>query len=491
MSEEFVNEKGERITAPTGFMDYFEYGIINSVENYDFGATGRAYNPGKVPVKYTTGGIIYKYEGWYTGWTKPSTLNTTQPISMTIKKNEAYPITVLYSSNVLKTEECFTEDGSSLASGTHDSSEEVLLDSTFTGDSIKEIIKASNGDYYSYQGWLKDSEVPGTDTPRSGKPNEKMTKDTTFKYIYKKAIPGRSITLTPDVSVIASGGQVTWTAKVKNTSSDPISLDDTELRLDSVPDYVSGSTVVDGLSKGDSFWTGNSIPLIGPGGEVTIEFKTQPVGAPNVIKEIEISAQSTKIAKDIVKGQVRIKDEDSKPVTPGKDFGLENVPSKFSFEDVTVNNFSQVSSLELGAYAPHTVSDGMFVRLFDDRAGSLGWKLTAKLNSFKQTAHPTRTLSNTVTLDFKTSLEKVTNPNTPTEAIDPSPSGSLPLIQNNVHLLSDNVDVLVMNSPVGVGDGTWQVRIPLNDVKLTLPANNGVAGTRYESDLTWTLTDAP
>ncbi|MGM0340681.1 WxL domain-containing protein [Enterococcus sp. AZ007] len=492
MTEHIVNEKGDTIAAPTGFWNYRQWYINTPTTLYEFGRTN-VVGPKEtdVPMKYVAGGITYNYEGWYTGWTKPSTLNTAHPITVNVKQNEGFPITVVYSSHVLKTEKYYKSDGTSLESGLHDkTAEEVPLDSTFTG-TPKNIIKASNGDYYVYQGWLKDTELPGTDTPRSGKPNEAMTQNTEFKYVYKKATPSRSLSLTPNTTHIASGDQVTWTAKVKNTSVEAINLDDTDMRLLSVPDYVSGSTVVDGVPQSDSFWTGTSIPLIGPGGEVTIQFKTQHVGVPNSYHGTVISAESTKVSRDIARGNVRIKDEDSKPVPPTADIGLENVPSKFVFEDVTVNNYSQVSLLKLSSYASHTISDGLFVRLFDDRAGAPGWRLTAKLDSFKQAAHPSRTLSTGVSMDFKSKLEQVNNPNTSTETIDPSPAGSLPTIQSTVHLSSNNTDVLVMNSPIGIGDGTWQARIPLNDVQLTLPANSGIAGETYESTLTWTLSDAP
>lgn len=492
VTEHIVNEKGDTINAPTGFWNYRQWYINTPTTLYEFGRTN-VVGPKEtdVPMKYVDSGITYNYEGWYTGWTKPSTLNTVHPITVNVKQNEGFPVTVVYSSHVLKTEKYYKEDGSSLDAGIHDkSAEEVSLDSIFTG-TPKDIIKVSNGDYYVYQGWLKDTEVPGTDTLRSGKPNEPMTQNTDFKYIYKRATPSRSLSLTPSSTHIASGDQVTWTAKVKNTSTEAINLDDTEMRLLSVPDYVAGSTVVDGVPQADSFWTGTSIPLIGPGGEVTIQFKTQHVGTPNSYHGTVISVESTKVSRDMARGSVRIKDEDSKPIPPGTDIGLENIPSKFTFEDVTVNNYSQVSLLKLSEYAPHTISDGMFVRLYDNRAGTPGWKLTAKLDSFKQTTHPTRTLSTGVSMVFKTRLEKVNNPNTSTETIDPSPAGSLPTIQSTVHVLSNNTDVLVMDSPVGIGDGTWQARIPLNDVNLTLPANSGVAGKTYESELMWTLTDAP
>lgn len=493
MSEHFVDEKGNDIPTPVseGFIDGYVWGIDVPTVNYKFGQTGRwGLVPYDVPMEYVSGGITYKYEGWYKGWKQPSTLNTIHPISISAKKNEAFPIKVVYKSYVKADEQYFDEGGSSLDGGTYDGTQLSPLNSTFNG-TPQSIIKDSSNDYYVYQGWLKDTEIPGTDVPHVGTPNETMTKDTIFKYIYKKATPSRALSLTPDVSHIASGDQVTWTAKVKNTSSDPISLDNTEMRLDSAPDYVAGSTIVDGVPQADSFWTGTSIPLIGPGGEITIQFKTQPTGAPNAIKETIISAQSTKLSQDVAKGSVRIKDEDSKPVPPGTDIGLENVPNKFTFEDVTVNNYSQVSLLKLSDYASHTISDGMFVRLYDNRAGVPGWKLTAKLGSFKQTTHPTRTLSTGVSMEFKQKIEKVNNPNTTTETIDPSPVGTLPSIQSTVHLTSNNLDVLVMDSPIGVGGGTWQARIPLNDIKLTLPANSGVAGKSYESELTWTLTDAP
>ncbi len=492
ITEHIVNEKGDTINAPFGFWNYRQWYINTPTTLYEFGRTN-VVGPKQtdVPMKYVDSGITYKYEGWYTGWKKPATLNTVHPITVNVKQNEGFPITVVYSSHVVKSEKYYNSSGGILDLGVHDTApQEVPLDSTFTGNP-KDVIKVANGDYYVYQGWLKDSEMPGTDTPRTGKPNEKMTQDTQFKYIYKKGTPTRSITMTPDATHVDSGDLVTWTVKVKNTSTDPINLDDTELSFLSVPDYVAGSTVVDGLPKSDSFWTGNSIPTIGYGGEVTIQFKTQPVGIPNSYHGTVIGVKSAKVSQDMVRGNVRIKDEDSKPIPPGVDIGLENVPNKFVFEDVVVNNFSQIASLKLSSYASHTVSDGLFVRLFDERSSIAGWKLTAKLDTFKQTSHPTRTLRGAVTMDFKTSLEKINNPNTATESIDSSPSGSIPTIHSNVQLLSNNTDVMVMNSPVGFGDGTWQARIPLNDVKLTLPANSGVAGETYESALTWTLTDAP
>ncbi|MBO0452666.1 WxL domain-containing protein [Candidatus Enterococcus murrayae] len=491
MSEHFVDDHGNSIPAPSGFSNGRQWDVPGPT-TYQFGITGAGgMPPADVPMEYVSGWKTYKYEGWYKGLKKPATLNTTHPITVPVNAGSGFPISVVYKAHYKVTEKYLHEGGGgSLDSGAFDSVQPVPENSLFAG-TPQNVKKISNGDYYVYQGWLKDNEHPLYDMPRLGRPNETVTKDVIYKYIYKKATPNRSLTLAPDVSVVASGDQVTWTAKVKNTSSDPISLDDTDMRLDSVPDYVANSTIVDGVPQADSFWTGTSIPLIGPSGEITIQFKTQPSGAPNSVKETVISAQSVKLAQDIVKGQVRIKDEDSKPVPPTADIGLENVPSKFTFEDVTVNNYSQVSLLKLSSYASHTISDGLFVRLFDDRAGVPGWKLTAKLDSFKQAAHPSRTLSTGVSMDFKPKLEQVNNPNTSTETIDPSPAGSLPTIQSTVHLSSNNTDVLVMNSPIGIGDGTWQARIPLNDVQLTLPANSGIAGETYESTLTWTLSDAP
>ncbi len=72
VTENFVDTKGVKITAPTGFTQ----GKKTNITNTDYTFT----QSGTLPSTYkTSNGKVYKLKGWYKGNTKPTTLNTGKP----------------------------------------------------------------------------------------------------------------------------------------------------------------------------------------------------------------------------------------------------------------------------------------------------------------------------------------------------------------------------------------------------------------------------
>lgn len=168
------------------------------------------------------------------------------------------------------------------------------------------------------------------------------------------------------------------------------------------------------------------------------------------------------------KQQFKIIDEEQTD-TPkdSEDMGILSVPIYFNFGTQDIYSTLQTYALHTQDYQSNTnvVTDGFYTRIKDERSASTGWKLTAGLSEFVDgfgIAMPNGS-GTSLKLD-NMYIQKVTDRDTPQTLVSASATE---------------------------GDGTWQLRMPFDDLSLNVPANAGKKGTVYKAKLTWSLNNTP
>ena len=120
-----------------------------------------------------------------------------------------------------------------------------------------------------------------------------------------------------------------------------------------------------------------------------------------------------------------------------------------------------------------------------------GWKLTAQLSDFVDISDNVMPNSNGISLTFDDlTIESIVDRDTPSEAINPSPTG-IPTFQTTETLVAGQTAKSLISASVNRGKGTWQLRIPFDKVQLNVPMNAGKTSEEYRANLTWSLDDTP
>lgn len=311
--------------------------------------------------------------------------------------------------------------------------------------------------------------------------------------------------LEPKDKKVYSGEEVEWTWIITNVGG----VKSEEIRA--ILDLPVGLTIdassieVDGTTGSISDLDGtNSLGDLASGQMIKITFKTTVTGNPEEWFEAKgelkwrDATPSSPYAIQIKGGAVQVLDEEQ-TYTPkdSKNIAITSVPVYFNHGIRSVQNTAQTYGLDAVDYQTNTnvVTDGFYTRIKDDRATSVGWKLTAKLSDFKDSSNTLMPNGTGTSLKLENlSIERVTDRDTPQETIDPSPTGvDVPSsVQSTETIVAGQptAKTLVTAQP-NEGQDTWQLRMPFDKISLNLPANAGKKGIVYKAKLTWSLDDTP
>ena len=186
VTEIFRDENGSMLTPPGGF---------TQSKKTDANSDLFTHTMKTLPKFYTTGGNFYVLKGWYQGPTKPGTLNTTNPPSMTVDYTQPKTMSQLDQDGILNVvyeirnayslqERYVDQSNTPLNSGSWDSSDYIDHGDNFTGTPAATKTDNSGVDW-DYQGWkpsyggtVRDKSVPVTIT--------NVTSNQNIFYIYKK-----------------------------------------------------------------------------------------------------------------------------------------------------------------------------------------------------------------------------------------------------------------------------------------------------------------
>lgn len=194
---------------------------------------------------------------------------------------------------------------------------------------------------------------------------------------------------------------------------------------------------------------------------------------------------------------IRIYDEEqSDRPNESEDMGILSAPIYFNFGIQNIASSLKTYSLHSQNYQTNTnvVTDGFYTRIKDDRVSMDGWKLSASLSKFMDSTN--REMPNGAGTTLKLNqmkIERVTDRDTPQEVVDDSPTGSdVPsTVKSTETLVAGDPAKILVNAQANQGGGTWQLRMPFDQISLDIPANAGKKGTIYKAKLTWTLNNTP
>ncbi|MBO0456243.1 WxL domain-containing protein, partial [Enterococcus hulanensis] len=199
--------------------------------------------------------------------------------------------------------------------------------------------------------------------------------------------------LIPDITKVANGGEVTWvwsirglnTEKAENIFADlslPVGLviDTESIQVNGSPGTMSD---IDGT---------NNLGGLDINETIEITFKTTTTGIVDEWIEAtgKLNWEDTHERADQTQAAVQIKDDEQTfTPKPSKRIALLSIPESFRFGVWDVKNTAQVYNLSSSNYLTNTnvVSNGFYTRLRDDRSPSTGWKLSAQLSDFTDSAN--------------------------------------------------------------------------------------------------------
>ena len=302
-----------------------------------------------------------------------------------------------------------------------------------------------------------------------------------------------------------SGEELTWTWTM--TSLTQKKAEDIKATF-TLPNYLTGDISDIVITKGASSVPGDMNHLNGTtslgdleqGESIVITFKSTVRGNPDewleAIGRLDWSDTTPSSPHfNESRQSYKILDEEQQDLPKDSDdMGILSAPVRFYFGRQQLSSSIKTYNLAAQNYQTNTnvVTDGFYTRIKDEQGVSTGWKLTASLSEFKDSGG--RAMPNGTGASLKLEnmfIQNVTDRDTPQEAIDPSPAGTPTTVQANETLVTGQTAKTLVSAQVGEGQGTWQLRMPFDDISLTLPAGAGKSNTDYTAKLTWSLDDTP
>ena len=348
------------------------------------------------------------------------------------------------------------------------------------------------GKTYIFQGWYKGKTKPSTLTTSTT-----PTYNTTFDgnddmtAVYKEANISANLTMRGAVDVIDNGGTMEyWEVLLKNTGEAPL----TSVKIKPTTDWAAGistptelfilgtgqNTKVRPITK-EQWEAGFEIPLdssLPVGGQLTINLLgTKVTGQPNQVLKaaVEVTGNFSKLTAS---DTVRIKDLDQETKEPTGE-GFISVPT-FNFGQVGVAGSTQQHSLKKAADYYGNGTRNPYLRIKKTQAN---WSLTAQLSQPKSA---TDSLPTTTRLLLGTAAAaSFTDYNQPTET-----KTSLGKT-GTVNLTADNTATAVVANQQFTGSDVYQLDFTFANVKLEVPANQGMVGQQYQAAVTWNLVTGP
>jgi len=348
------------------------------------------------------------------------------------------------------------------------------------------------GKTYIFQGWYKGKTKPNTLTTSTT-----PTYNTTFDgnddmtAVYKEANISANLTMRGAVDVIDNGAAMEyWEVLLKNTGEAPL----TSVKIKPTTDWAAGistptelfilgtgqNTKVRPITK-EQWEAGFEIPLdssLPVGGQLTINLLgTKVTGQPNQVLKaaVEVTGNFNKLTAS---DTVRIKDLDQETKEPTGE-GFISVPT-FNFGQVGVAGSTQQHSLKKAADYYGNGTRNPYLRI---KKTQPNWSLTAQLSQPKSA---TDSLPTTTRLLLGTAAAaSFTDYNQSTET--KTPLGKT----GTVNLTADNTATAVVANQQFTGSDVYQLDFTFANIKLEVPANQGMSGQQYQAAVTWNLVTGP
>ena len=350
----------------------------------------------------------------------------------------------------------------------------------------------TGGKTYIFQGWYKGKTKPNTLTTSTT-----PTYNTTFDgnddmtAVYKEASISANLTMRGAVDVIDNGAAMEyWEVLLKNTGEAPL----TSVKIKPTTDWAAGistptelfilgtgqNTKVRPITK-EQWEAGFEIPLdssLPVGGQLTINLLgTKVTGQPNQVLKaaVEVTGNFNKLTAS---DTVRIKDLDQETKEPTGE-GFISVPT-FNFGQVGVAGSTQQHSLKKAADYYGNGTRNPYLRI---KKTQPNWSLTAQLSQPKSA---TDSLPTTTRLLLGTAAAaSFTDYNQSTET--KTPLGKT----GTVNLTADNTATAVVANQQFTGSDVYQLDFTFANIKLEVPANQGMSGQQYQAAVTWNLVTGP
>ncbi|RBR98880.1 hypothetical protein EA81_02291 [Enterococcus faecalis] len=346
----------------------------------------------------------------------------------------------------------------------------------------------TGGKVYTFQGWYKGKTKPST-LNKTTTPTFNATFDGNddMTAMYKEEIPTASVTLTRPKEVIDTNTNVIWTTTITNTSKAPLQ----NLTLKKGPNWSAGLTIptfmevtpegetTKSIPVNSTLWTdGVSLPNAVPiGKKVSVAFTTRATGNPNTVLKAEVVVFGG-IKDRTVDNFVRIRPNDQEVVTPTTE-GFISVPT-FDFGQVGVAGSKQQHNLKQAADYYGNGTRNPYVRI---KKTQPNWSLTAQLSQPKSATDSLPTA--TRLLLGAVPVSSFTNYNQPTELKNAVGTTSA------ISLTANNTATSIIANKQFTGSNVYQLDFTFNNVKLEVPANQGVKGQQYKAAVTWNLVTGP
>ena len=347
----------------------------------------------------------------------------------------------------------------------------------------------TGGKTYIFQGWYKGKTKPNTLTTSTT-----PTYNTTFDgnddmtAMYKEEVPKASVALTRTTAeTVTSGGNVTWRATITNTSQAPL----TTATIKKSTAWTTGLAAPTAMIVTPAGGTAKTVPVtattwtngvslgtdIPVGKSATVQFTTKATGTAGQVLRAGITT-SGNYSGVSTSATVRVKDNDQAIVTPTAE-GFISVPT-FNFGQVGVAGSTQQHSLKKAADYYGNGTRNPYLRI---KKTQPNWSLTAQLSQPKSATDSLPTA--TRLLLGAAPVSSFSNYNQPTELKNAVGTTSA------ISLNANNTATRIIANQQFTGSNIYQLDFTFNNVKLEVPANQGVKGQQYQAAVTWNLVTGP
>ena len=347
----------------------------------------------------------------------------------------------------------------------------------------------TGGKTYIFQGWYKGKTKPNTLTT-STTPTYNTTFDDNddMTAMYKEEVPKASVALTRTTAeTVTSGGNVTWRATITNTSQAPL----TTATIKKSTAWTTGLAAPTAMIVTPAGGTAKTVPVtattwtngvslgtdIPVGKSATVQFTTKATGTAGQVLRAGITT-SGNYSGVSTSATVRVKDNDQAIVTPTAE-GFISVPT-FNFGQVDVASATKQHGLKKAADYYGNGTRNPYLRI---KKTQPNWSLTAQLSQPKSATDSLPTA--TRLLLGAAPVSSFSNYNQPTEL--KSAVGTTSTISLN----ANNTATRIIANQQFTGSNIYQLDFTFNNVKLEVPANQGVKGQQYQAAITWNLVTGP
>ncbi|EGO2528338.1 WxL domain-containing protein [Enterococcus faecalis] len=370
----------------------------------------------------------------------------------------------------------------------------TMTSNTFKYTSAKALPASysAGGKTYVFQGWYKGKTKPNTlTTSTTPAYNTTFDDNDDMTAVYKEANISANLTMRGAVDVIDNGATMEyWEVLLKNTGEAPL----TSVKIKPTTDWAAGistptelfilgtgqNTKVRPITK-EQWEAGFEIPLdssLPVGGQLTINLLgTKVTGQPNQVLKaaVEVTGNFNKLTAS---DTVRIKDLDQETKEPTGE-GFISVPT-FNFGQVGVAGSTQQHSLKKAADYYGNGTRNPYLRI---KKTQPNWSLTAQLSQPKSATDSLPTA--TRLLLGAAPVSSFSNYNQPTELKNAVGTTS------TISLNANNTATRIIANQQFTGSNIYQLDFTFNNVKLEVPANQGVKGQQYQAAITWNLVTGP